>query len=83
MRRLDKTADYDANERRTDRSEYRDRQPCIRCGRPVNTETCQWVHLLVTGHLVGPAEEYASEDSQGIFPIGPKCAKKWPDVVGW
>lgn len=47
---------------------------CFCCGRP--TAEKQFVHLLTSGDVINTTEEV--ENSQGFFPIGPECAKKYP-----
>lgn len=48
---------------------------CFCCGKP--TTESLFVHLLVTGELTSD-RNYDGEDSQGAFPIGVTCAKKYP-----
>ena len=73
---LKQAADYDTNiERRCGPGE----QPCLRCGRPVDSEhdQCYWVHMLTNGHLVAVGEDYDEANSQGLFPVGPVCGEKY------
>ena len=56
---------------------------CFCCGERVRVDRKHWrVHLLTTGDLLPastPAEEAdAHPDSQGSFPVGPRCRKNYP-----
>lgn len=52
---------------------------CIHCGLP--TAEKLFVHMTTCGRIVNTtADDLAvfNYDSQGAFPIGPECAKKFP-----
>jgi len=52
-------------------------EPCIICGRPINTaRTARYAHLLTSGHLAPIGLEH--EDSQGYHAIGSDCARRLP-----
>lgn len=67
--------DYDKNKRL-----YGDRSnSCFHCMRTTAEE--YFVHMLVTGLLTDNMKEPSEGDggdSQGFFPIGPECMKKYP-----
>ena len=51
---------------------------CFCCGKP--TAKKQFVHYTTSGDLVNTSEEDLSSidrESQGFFPIGSECAKKY------
>jgi len=83
MKRLQQAADYDKNLQRPCGP---GEQPCLRCGRAVDTanDHCYWVHLLTTGDLIALGEAYDEADSQGLFPVGPTCGEKHlREYIGW
>ena len=50
---------------------------CWACERPVTISNTHWaVHITTTNEVV--AEDYAGDDSQGCFPIGVSCRKRYP-----
>lgn len=52
---------------------------CECCGR--RTAEKQFVHYTTSGDVVNSEQEDLSSidrESQGFFPIGPECAKKYP-----
>lgn len=57
--------------------------PCVVCGKKVNSLTAKWVHVSCSGNLypVEVSTEEANNLPEGtmfFFPIGPECAKKIP-----
>jgi hypothetical protein len=52
-------------------------EPCFLCGRKVNNETSQNIHLLTDGTIVDSDECFGDKD-QGFFPVGPECSRKIP-----
>ena len=51
-------------------------EPCIICQKPLNiTEKTKYVHLLTSGEIINSDDHI---DSQGLFPIGNDCCKKFP-----
>ena len=68
-----RTASYDANiERYGDNS-----NTCDCCGKP--TAQKMWIHYTEQGKVVNVGTDDLPEGfkSQGCFPIGPECAKKY------
>ena len=52
-----------------------DQEPCIICGKPMNiTDKTKYVHMLTSGEIINSDEHI---DSQGLFPIGNDCCKKF------
>ena len=50
---------------------------CVCCGKP--TAEKLWIHATTAWVAVNEPDESKVEDSQGAFPIGPECAKKFPE----
>ena len=51
-------------------------EPCIICQRPVTiSDRTKFVHMLTTLEIVNVGYH---EESQGLFPIGNECCKKFP-----
>ena len=65
-------ADYDKNVQKKGKD-----NPCIICGRYVDPDTTQMVHLSYHGGLMANDND-SHPDSQGFFSIGAGCAKKIP-----
>jgi hypothetical protein len=69
--RLERTKDYWKNARRASLKE-----PCVRCGRPVDPDKALWIEVSVGGEILLPGDPRCGGDtSQGGFPIGPECRK--------
>ncbi len=50
--------------------------PCAYCGKPVkNTAKALFVEVLVNGRFAQDAP--GSAESQGAFPLGPDCARRY------
>ena len=50
---------------------------CFLCSRPVIEARCMWVQMSYGAELIAVAEGQP-DDSQGWFPIGPRCTKLIP-----
>jgi hypothetical protein len=51
-------------------------EPCIICNKPVTiSEKTKFVHMLTSGEIINIEDH---DDSQGLFPIGNECCKKFP-----
>jgi hypothetical protein len=49
---------------------------CVCCGRP--TAEKLWIHATTDWVATDEPDQDKVENSQGAFPIGPECAKKFP-----
>lgn len=63
---------YQENKRRIGIEE----EPCAYCGKAVkNKNKALWVEVLVNGEFAQDAP--GSAESQGAFPLGPDCARRF------
>lgn len=47
---------------------------CIICGKKIkDLDNAKRVHLLTNGNIISSAEDF--DNSQGVFEVGPECAK--------
>ena len=52
---------------------------CICCGKPTNGT--RWIHATTGGVAINVSDlelEGTEYESQGAFPVGPNCAKRFP-----
>ena len=49
---------------------------CVCCGK--RTAEKLWIHATTDWVAVDEPDESKVPDSQGAFPVGPECAKKFP-----
>ena len=49
---------------------------CKCCGRALNPERTEWLHLNSTTNLYSNDENFPTGESQGWFEFGKSCAKK-------
>jgi hypothetical protein len=51
---------------------------CICCGKP--TAMKFWIHTTTAWLAVDEPDQTLVPDSQGAFPVGPECAKHFPEA---
>ena len=53
------------------------KEECHCCEKMVNVDKTHWL-VHITTDLEVVAFDYDGDDSQGWFPVGPSCRKKYP-----